>query len=45
MKELIKRILRRDKVQLEFGEMSFEEYKIRESLLREILIEIGDEYE
>lgn len=45
MKELIKRILRRDKLQLEFGEMTLDEFLIREKLLREILIEIGDEYD
>lgn len=45
MRELIKRILRRDKFELEFGEMDYETFLIRESVLREILQEVGDEYE
>ena len=45
MKEVIRRILRRDKILLEFGEMTYDEFAIREKLLREILTEIGDEYD
>ena len=45
MKGIIKRILQRDRMLLEFGEMDYEEFAIREKVLREILVELGDEYE